>query len=138
MKRRIIEFLKGSLILVALVMFTACSPTTVPESYDEAAVLKQAESIVTLLAEGNYEAVTAAFREDLAQGLRAADLEAAVKPEMERVGSLLEISEKKTATTKVEDEEYALVVVVAKHENSKATYTITMDETGKLLGLYMK
>lgn len=138
MKKRITKTMKTALLLAALAAITACSPATVPEGYDEAAVITQAENIVTLLSAGDYESVQASFREDLAGQLSAAQLEAAVQPEMERVGALVEFTQKEAASTKVEDTEYALVVIVAKHENSQATYTITMDQAGKLLGLYMR
>ncbi len=138
MKRKFVKFMKTGLLLAALLLFTACSPPTVPEGYDAAAVLTQAERIVTLLSDGEYEAVAASFREDLAASLSAEGLKTAVEPEMARVGPLVEFTKKEAGSTKVEDQEYALVVIVAQHANSKATYTITMDEAGNLLGLYMR
>lgn len=132
------NFLKFWLIMAVLMAVSACSPATVPEGYDEARVIQQAETIVTKLTEGEYEAVVASFQESLQGQLTAEGLETAILPEIDRVGPLLEIKDRETASTTVNGVDYALVVIIARHEHAQATYTITMDQEGKLLGLYMR
>lgn len=131
---------KLSLILLILIMFTACAPESLPDKFDEEKVKTSAENIITLFSNEEYEKITNEFtREDLKVGLTADVLGGAKSKIMPNAGSFVEFSNTSMVAQKdKEGKDFVAAVLVVKYENQTVTYTISFDENMKLIGFYLK
>lgn len=131
---------KLSLLLLILVMLTACSPKSLPDNFDEEKVKVQAENVVTLFSNNEYEKVTNEFtREDLKTALTSDVLSDAKAQVMPNAGTLDKFSQSSILAKKDKDgNDFVLAIVVAKYSNQTVTYTISFDENMKIIGFYLK
>lgn len=130
----------GVLLACLLIMsvLAACGSKPLPEGFVEEEVLSEAENVVALLSARDYEGVTALFSPAMAE-LDAAKLETSVGPSLDALGAFDRIKSKSTTGGRNDTVgNYATAVLVCEYEKGNATYTISIDEDGKICGLYMK
>lgn len=129
-----------SLLLLILIILTACSPKPLPDKFDEGKVKSSAENIITLFSNEEYEKITNDFiREDLKAALTADVLSGAKSKIMPNAGNLVEFSNSSIVAQKDKaGNDFVAAVVVAKYKDQTVTYTLSFDENMKLIGFYLK
>ncbi len=127
-------------LVLAMVMITGCGAKALSEDFNEEEVKKAAENAVTTLDSGDYET----FSNELVSEIMKKDLTAevmknAVDQVMPNRGAFVEFTSEATfGKTDKNEEDYAVVVVVAKYESQKVTYTVSLDKNLKIIGFYLK
>lgn len=125
--------------LFALIVLSACSSGALPAGLDEVQVNNQAKQVVTQLSNQDYEAVEAQFTDLMKTALPTGTLKAAVGPVISKLGAFKEFQAISTGSGEnAQAGKFAVVVIRAAYNNGEATYTISIDEAGKLTGLYLK
>lgn len=139
MKKRRMAAFAATVVLMAGV-FTGCGSTKLAESFDQQNVTDTAEEVLDLLNVEDYEGVTTAFSEELAEVLPAEKLEETVKPILQEAGTFEEYESSTVIgqNNKQTGEDNAIAVIVAKYENKKLTYTVSFDPEMEINGLYVK
>lgn len=129
-------------LALSLSMMSGCSAARkLPEGMEEETVAQAAQAIVTQLLAGEYDAVAAAFRDDLEQelnitGQTVADLMATV----EEAGAYVATDEVLVlgGKSKSFDEPYAAVAIYCEHEEEDVIYELSLDMNLELIGLRAK
>lgn len=131
-------------ILIALLAFSitlaACTSAKLAENYDENIVTERAKAIVEMINSQNYEKVNAEIRDDLQDQLTPEKLKDAIGAKLVEAGAFLEYQSIATLgqNSKTSGEDYAVVVLIGKYENSTVMFTISMDSNLDIVGLYVK
>ena len=132
----------AALLAVFLVVLSlaACSGGKLSDAYSEDEVIARGEGMVELINTLDYEAVCSELREDLQDQLTPQQLKDAWDSGLTAAGAFEKFSQVVTAGQKdsTTGEDYAVVVLVCKYENSTLTFTISMDTNLDIVGLYMK
>lgn len=117
---------------VLVFMLVACGGNKVDEAIGEKYITK-AEELVTLLNEGDYEEVHAAFNDEMKTGLPVAGM-SDLTPLIEESGDFVAINK-----ASVEEKDgYYITVLVAKYSEENRVYTITFNDDLEVAGLYIK
>lgn len=133
-----ISLLLAGIILAALLVGCGSS-SKLPEGFDEAAVIATAEEAVTTMNSGDYEALCAMWAEELQGDLTPEAFSGAVAQIMPDAGDFVEFTSETAAGQKDADgNDFVVVVLIAKYENQKVTFTISVDEDLTLIGFYLK
>lgn len=131
--------MKKLLTLILWVVLSGCA-NSIPNGFTQEALESKAQSVVSLLQEGNTEAVLSLMRSDVAAMITADQLTQVIEAKYASVGAVKEtksflISDTKDPSTQ---ELYALVIVQVDHEKGRATYTLSFNTNYELVGLYLK
>ena len=134
---------KTAVLLLAFAMLfslAACGASKLSDEYVEADVIARAEALVGVINTKDYPAVVAELRDDLEASITAEQLESAWGASLDKAGAFVSFSKEAAASQKNEStgENYAVVVLVCKYENSTLTYTVSMDKDLEIVGMYMK
>jgi len=126
-------------LCMALALF-GCGGQSLPEGFDKDKVTARAEEIVGYANSGDYDAIIACLRSDLADAVTADQLKEGWAPIYEKVGAFDSIQSEQFVGTadKTTGEEYAVAVVTCKHASGSVTYTVKFDKDLNLVGLYLK
>ena len=140
MNRTIKTVLSVVMILALSMGMIACAGGKLPEGFDKDEVGTSAEQIVGLATEGDYDSIILALRDDLKTSITADQLKEGWAATYEKAGAFKSISKTvfSSAKDKTTGEEYAVVQVMAKHENANLVYTLSFDKNLALVGLYLK
>lgn len=122
-----------ALLLSVIFSLCACLPA-LPEGFSEEEVKAQAESVVQLLSDKDYQGVAAMFGDEMAAALDAKGLEEALGATLDKLGGYSGIKSEAVFG----QDGYAVCVIVAEYEFGAAAYTISLDTDGRVCGLYMK
>ena len=127
-------------LVLAMVMITGCGAKALSEDFNDEEVKKAAKNAITTLDSGDYETFSNELvSEIMKEDLTADVLKNAVNQVMPDRGAFVEFSSEATfGKTDKNEEDYAVVVVVAKYESQKVTYTISLDKDLKIIGFYLK
>jgi len=117
---------------VLIIMLTACGGNKVEDSTAEI-YITQAEEVIDLLNEGNYESVHAMFGDEMKKGLPVEDMEE-FTPIIEEAGNFEEIDKASVE----EDDGFYITVLVAKYSNEEHVFTITFNDKEEVVGLFIK
>lgn len=139
MKKKLTALLS---LALSLAMLSGCSAARkLPDGMEEEPTSQAAQAIVAQLIAGEYDAVAAAFRDDLEQelsitGQTVADLMATV----EGAGAYVTTNEILVlgGESKSFDEPYAAVAVYCEHEEKDVIYELSLDMNLELIGLRAK
>ena len=139
MKKKLTALLS---LALTLSMLSGCSGARkLPDGMEEEPTSQAAQAIVAQLIAGEYDAVAAAFRDDLEQelsitGQTVADLMATV----EGAGAYVATDEILVlgGESKSFDEPYAAVAVYCEHEEKDVIYELSLDMNLELIGLRAK
>lgn len=121
-------------------LLCGCASTKLSASFNKDDVEASAKQVIKYLNDKDYDSVTKMFQKDLQKQLSADNLEAAVNKTYGEAGAFKEFKNIAILGQKVKStgEDAALVIVVAKYEKQKVTFTISFNTDMKLIGLYMK
>lgn len=115
-----------------MVMLAACGGKKV-EDVTAKKFIAQAEEIITLINQGNYEDVYAQFDENM-EGLLSVEEMEEFTPIIEESGSFKEIEK-----ASIEEKDgYYVTVSVAKYSNKSRVFTISFNDQAEVSGLFIK
>lgn len=119
-------------VTMLLFMLAACGGNKVDDSTADD-YITQAEEVVELLNEENYEEVHAMFDEEMKAGLPVED--------MGELGTILEESgtfEEVDKASVEEEDGYYVTVLVTKYSDENRVFTITFNDEEEVAGLFIK
>lgn len=132
--------MKRILLLISVLLFTACSSNKVPEGFIENDLNQKAEEVVGLLNENKVDEVYHMFRTDVQAMIKLEDLEVIIQDKFDQVGDFKEISQ--VAITETKDpntsEVYAVVIVSSIHVDGRTTYTLSFNKELEIVGFFIK
>jgi len=128
MMKKMLLMVVGVVIVLTLV---ACG-NKVDEATSEKYIAK-AEEVVSLLNEGKYGDVHAMFDEQMKTSLPEEQM-AQLTPIIEQSGDFEEIDKSSIE----EEQDYYVVVLVAKYSQENRVYTISFNKKDEVAGLYIK
>ena len=112
-----------------LVLMSGCREAEAAQSAEE-----RAREVVRLVVAGDYKTLYDAFTPEMQKALPVEAMQAKVGPSVKPLGKLVEM--RKASVTKAG--EYSVVVLPAKFEMMWIDFTISVNEAGKIGGLFMK
>lgn len=132
--------MKRLLLVLSLLILTACSSNKIPEGFTETELTNKVNEIVSLLNDNKVNEVYSMFRSDVQAMLKLEDLEVIIQDKFEQVGTFKEVTQIAFTDTKdpSTSELYAVVIVVCEHEEGKTTYTLSFNEELELVGFFVK
>lgn len=127
-------------VLTAVVYWNLPKWSDISESsvFSEERVKAQAEEIIRLYSDNEFEAVTGYMNEEMKQVLNAATLQYTKSQMKEDFGELLAFGNMYASEAKQSGARYAMVQVSVSYSEMSAMYTITFDEEMKLAGFFVK
>lgn len=136
--RKLLSFVLA--VLTTAAILAGCGGSAkLAEGFDETAVKAAAESAVTTLNGGDYDAFCALGADSLQGALTPAVIKNAVAQVMPDAGEFVEFSSETMSTAKDSDgNDNAVVVIVAKYEKQNVTYTVSLNKDLLLTGFYLK
>lgn len=139
-RRRLIIAAAMLLLLGALLYWFLPKYKAVNQSstFREDTVKAQAEYMVQLLNEENYEALQENASADLKKALTAEFIGTAKAHISDDWGTFISFGNFYMSEVEQMSQKYAVVQINASYENSSVTYTLSFDTDMKLAGLYMK
>lgn len=137
MRKRIIA---GIAVLMVMLMLAGCGSTTVPlaDVFGQEQLEQQTLQIVEWLNAGEYEQVYETFREDMKQALPVEELQTACADTYGSAGDFVQVGNTVVNGQKIEEEDYAVVMVKAQYEKQTVTFQVGYDANMQVVGLYMK
>lgn len=125
----------GVLAVVLLAVLTGCSGKALPQGMDEEALLDAGREIVTLLNEGDYQAVYDRMRADGQETSTVDDIREAMENLLDDVGPYVKENDTLVTGQKLDSgEEYGTAVFYCKHERKKAVYRVAFSTEMELMG----
>lgn len=131
----------GLILVLGLGLLSSCTHkgNPLPEGMDEETVLAEGRKVVTLLVNGDYQAVVDQLRPDVAADVTAEQVEAAME-DAKKAGAYVSESDSMATGRTVKDshDECAEAVIMAKHEKDVVRYRIAFDTEMNLIGLQVR
>lgn len=130
----------GVFIILLMVLLTGCGNQTMPlaEVFQQEQIEQQTIQIVDWLNAGEYEQVYGTFREDMKQALPVEELRSACTETYGDAGAFTQINSTVVSGQKIEEEDYAVVMVKVQYEKQIVTFQVGYDADMQVVGLYMK
>lgn len=130
----------GVIMVLLMVVLAGCGSTTVPlaDVFQQEQLEQQTLQIVDWLNEGEYEQVYETFRDDMKEALPVEELKSACMETYGDAGSLVQVGSTVVNGQKIEEEDYAVVMVKVQYEKQVVTFQVGYDADMKVVGLYMK
>ena len=127
-------------MVLLVATLTGCGNTTVPlaDIFEQEQLEQQTLQIVDWLNAEEYEQVYETFREDMKQVLSVEELNSACTETYGDAGSFVQVSSTVVNGQKIEEEDYAVVMVKAQYEKQIVTFQVGYDVDMQVVGLYMK
>ena len=127
-------------MVLLMVVLAGCGSTTVPlaDVFQQEQLEQQTLQIVDWLNEGEYEQVYETFRDDMKEALPVDELKSACMETYGDANSLVQVSSTVVNGQKIEEEDYAVVMVKVQYEKQVVTFQVGYDADMKVVGLYMK
>ena len=125
-------------VLLCLALLCGCKGSSLPAGMDEDALLEAGQAVALLLVDGDYDAVHAMFREDVAESLSAGDIEALVVKQLSGVGDYRQISGRMTTGQSSNGEDYGVAVLYCDFTKDNVLFRLAFDPDMALIGLEVK
>ena len=123
--------------VLAMSLLTGCSGNPLPEGMDEDALIVAGRGVITQLNDGDFEDISASFREDERETISADDIKTMMVDGIGDAGAY-EKEGKSLATGDVNeatDEHYGIAVIIVDHEEDAILYRIAFDAEMTLIGM---
>lgn len=132
--------MKRLMLIVSILLLTACSSNKIPDGFNENDLNQKAEEIINLLNENNVDEVYAMFRTDVQAMIKLEDLEVIIQDKFNQVGTFKEISQVAITDTKDPNtsEVYVVVIVSSDHDKGRTTYTLSFNKELEIVGFFIK
>lgn len=134
------NIITGILTLFMVVLLTGCGTQTMPlaEVFSQEQLEQQTIQIVDWLNAEEYLQVYETFREDMKQVLQADELRSACVETFGGAGTFTRIDSTTVSGQKIDEGDYAVVMVKAQYEKQIVTFQVGYDADMQVVGLYMK
>ena len=123
--------LAGLLIL----LLCGCEGNPLPAGMDEDALFSAGQEILLLVVDGDYDAVRAAFREDVAGTLTAADIEELAAKQLEGAGEYRQITDRMATGQSSGGEHYGVAVFYCDFTKDNVLFRLAFDPDMALIGM---
>ncbi len=137
----VIAAVAAVIVLLALLIYWAVPKTKdIADSriFDRKEVLSEAESVIALLDEEDYEALEDYMTEQLAEVLADGELDKAKDMVSKEFGAFLRYTYEEAVEVTQQGQKFAVVQMSASYENVSVVYTLSFDEEMRLAGIYMR
>lgn len=124
--------------LVLALLLAGCQGKPLPAGMEEAALLEEGRNVVLLLVGGDYEAVHAALRPDVAESVAAEDIQSLVLQQTDGVGVYKQIESSMTTGQSSNGEEFGVAVYYCQFAKKNVLFRIAFDTDMALIGLEVK
>ena len=125
-------------LALLLLMLCGCQGKPLPSGMDEETLLKNGREAVVLLAGGDYEAVRALMREDVASGVTEEDIQNLVLKQTDGAGVYKEITSSMATGQSSDGESYGVAVFYCKYEKKNVLFRLAFDTNYELIGMEIK
>lgn len=125
-------------VLLCLSLLCGCKGNALPAGMDEDTLLEAGQAVALLLIDGDYGAVHAMFREDVAESLSAGDVEALVVKQIDGAGDYRQISGRMTTGQSSNGEDYGVAVLYCDFTKNNVLFRLAFDPDMALIGLEVK
>ena len=129
------------IICIMLIFFTlGCNSPELDDAFNEDLVKEQAELVISLINEKDYDNVVELEGEDVKEALSKEVLDKVMTPIIDKCGTFKECNKITVLghTDKNSSEPIAIAVCQCKYENSSKTYTISFNKEMQIIGFYVK
>lgn len=126
----LLAFLVGGILV-------GCSSSKLSEDFDEAVLKADAQSIVQMFCNNDYESVVDKMSDKLKAAITEEQLKEVWEPIQNTIGKFDSINKEGVVGNNDDNQEMATVVEIIKCENGKAQFKITYNKDMKLEGLYI-
>lgn len=126
----LLAFLVGGILV-------GCSSSKLSEDFDEAALKADAQSIVQMFCNNDYESVVDKMSDKLKAAITEEQLKEVWEPIQNTIGKFDSINKEGVVGNNDDNQEMATVVEIIKCEKGKAQFKITYNKDMKLEGLYI-
>ena len=132
-------FFLALLAILSVAFLTGCSGNQLSSDFNEEDVKKSAENVIMLINNEDSAGLRELFNTQLNAALTD-DVLKQIYATIREGGQFEKIENMSVVgtTDKSTNQEYAVVVAIAKYKNKTFTYTISFDKQMKLAGLYYK
>ncbi len=129
----------GMLVMMVLCL-GGCGSRTTPlaEVFEQEELEQQTMQIVAWLNTEEYEKVYETFREDMQEALPVEELRTVCEETYGDAGSQVQVSNIVVNGQRIEEEEYATVMLKVEYEQQVVTFQVGYDSQMEVVGLYMK
>lgn len=134
------------IVLLAIVAVFAFSYRNLPRWSDisestvfsEGKVKAEAEALIRLYSDNDFQAVTEHMNADMRKAMNASTLQYTKSLVKEEFGTLQSIGDMSVSEADQNGKKYAMVQVDVSYSDINVSYTITLDEDMRLAGFYVK
>lgn len=126
----LLAFLVGGILV-------GCSSSKLSEDFDEAVLKADAQSIVQMFCNNDYESVVDKMSDKLKAAITEEQLKEVWEPIQNTIGKFDSINKEGVVGNNDDNQEMATVVEIIKCEKGKAQFKITYNKDMKLEGLYI-
>ena len=124
--------------LVLALLLAGCQGKPLPAGMEEAALLEEGRNVVLLLVGGDYEAVHAALRPDVAETVAAEDIQSLVLQQTDGAGVYKQIESSMVTGQSSDGEDYGVGVYYCQYARKKILFRVAFDTGMQLIGLEVK
>lgn len=120
-------------IVICVGILVGCGATKLSDKYSEETLKSSTETVIKNMDSGNFKEIENMMADKLKEAVPTDKLKA-VWESLPKTGKYEKISK----IVFQEKDGYAVVVAIAKFENSNVQYTLSYDTDMKLVGIYLK
>lgn len=120
-------------MVICVGILVGCGATKLSDKYNEETLRTSTEAVIKNMDSGNFQAIEEVMSDKLKEAVPTDKLKA-VWESLPKTGKYEKISK----IVFQEKDGYAVVVAIAKFENSNVQYTLSYDKDMKLVGIYIK
>lgn len=120
-------------VVICVGILVGCGATKLSDKYNEETLRTSTEAVIKNMDSGNFQAIEEVMSDKLKEAVPTDKLKA-VWESLPKTGKYEKISK----IVFQEKDGYAVVVAIAKFENSNVQYTLSYDKDMKLVGIYLK
>lgn len=125
-------------LVMALLLLAGCQGSPLPGGMEEEALLEAGRDVVLLLVGGDYEAVHAALRPDVAETVAAEDIQSLVLQQTDGAGVYKQIESSMVTGQSSDGEDYGVAVLYCEFDRKDAVFRLAFDPDYALIGLEVK
>lgn len=125
-------------LVMALLLLAGCQGSPLPGGMEEEALLEAGRDVVLLLVGGDYEAVHAALRPDVAETVAAEDIQSLVLQQTDGAGVYKQIESRMATGQSSDGEDYGVAVFYCEYSKKDVLVRLAFDPDYALIGLEIK
>lgn len=125
-------------LVMALLLLAGCQGNPLPAGMDEDALLEAGKTVVLQLVGGDYEAVCAALRPDVAETVAVEDIQSLMLQQTDGAGVYKQIDSSMATGQSSDGEDYGVGVYYCQYAKKKVLFRIAFDADMQLIGMEVK